>query len=384
MLPAPDGDHRPRSRRRQVLAGAVIAAAVGVGVVVVADPFRSTGHSAGYTGSSYPTSTATVTRRSLSSRTQVDATLGDAGSYSVVNQAQGTITALPAIGRVVRQGQVLYRVAGSPVVLLYGSVPAYRSLSEGMIGADVAELNAALHALGYTDDGQLAAHSDYFSFATAAALEQLQSHLGLTETGTLTLGQAVFLPSATRVTALGTATVLGGAALPGSVILEGTSTRPVVTIDLPATQQTEVRDGDHVTITLPSNRTTPGIVTSVSTVATAPSSSSSDGSSGSSSTSGPATITVEVTPTRPKAAGNLDQAPVQVSITTGAVSNALVVPVAALLAQPDGSYVVEVIGHHRIRHLVTVTTGLFDDAAGLVQVSGSGLSVGQRIVVPAT
>ena len=35
----------------------------------------------------------------------------------------------------IRQGQVLYRASGSPVVLLYGSVPSYEDLSEGMTGA---------------------------------------------------------------------------------------------------------------------------------------------------------------------------------------------------------------------------------------------------------
>ena len=34
------------------------------------------------------------------------------------------------------------------------------------------------------------------------------------------------------------------------------------------------------------------------------------------------------------------------------------------------------------RHLVLVSLGLFDDAAGLVQVSGSGLIAGQDVVVP--
>ena len=73
----------------------------------------------------------TVTRQSLTSQTQVTATLGDAGTYSVVNQAQGTITALPAAGQVVRQGQVLYQVNGSPVVLLYGPVPASGTCPRG-------------------------------------------------------------------------------------------------------------------------------------------------------------------------------------------------------------------------------------------------------------
>ena len=84
--------------------------------------------------------------------------------------------------------------------------------------------------------------------------------------------------------------------------------------------------------------------------------------------------------THPKAAGKLNQAPVTVTITTGSVSNALTVPVDALLAEPGGKYAVEVTGPGG-HHLVTVTPGMFDDAAGLVQVSGN-LTPGQHVVVP--
>ncbi len=85
----------------------------------------------------------------------------------------------------------------------------------------------------------------------------------------------------------------------------------------------------------------------------------------------------------PSAAGDLDQAPVEVSITTGTVNNAIVVPVDALLALSSGGYAVEVVGTDRVHHLVPVSTGLFDDADGLVQVTGSGLAAGQTVVVPA-
>ena len=44
----------------------------------------------------------------------------DGSPYSVINHAQGTYTKLPALGQVISQGQVLYRVNDSPVVLLYG------------------------------------------------------------------------------------------------------------------------------------------------------------------------------------------------------------------------------------------------------------------------
>ena len=60
----------------------------------------------------------------------------------------------------------------------------------------------------------------------------------------------------------------------------------------------------------------------------------------------------------------------------------LTVPVDALLALENGGYAVEEIGPDGVHHLVGVTLGLFDDAAGRVQVSGSGLAAGQRVVVP--
>jgi hypothetical protein len=362
-----NGEHQTR-RWRRVAAGAAVLAVVAAAAVVVTDLFSRSGPPP---ASTYPTSTATVVRRSLVSQTQVTASLGYAGSYTVVNQAQGLITKLPAVGHVVRQGRVLYRVSGRPVVLLYGPVPAYRSLSPGMTGPDVAELNAALVTLGYATRRQLNPHSHYFSLATTYALERLQRHLGLTRTGALALGQAVFLPTAARITAWGSATVPGGPVQPGASILSATSTTPVVTIDLDAAQQTEVKPRDPVTITLPDGRTTPGIVSSVGKVAVKP-------SAGGSSTP---TITVTVTPTDPKAAGGLDQAPVQVSIVTGKVRDALVVPVSALLAQTGGGYAVEVTGP-RGNHLAAVSLGLFDDADGLVQVTGSGLSAGQHVVVP--
>jgi hypothetical protein len=70
-----------------------------------------------------------------------------------------------------------------------------------------------------------------------------------------------------------------------------------------------------------------------------------------------------------------------VSITTAAVTDAFVVPVTALLAQPGGAYAVEVAGGKGSR-LLPVTLGLFDDADGLVQVRGPELAAGLRVVVP--
>jgi multidrug efflux pump subunit AcrA (membrane-fusion protein) len=163
--------------------------------------------------------------------------------------------------------------------------------------------------------------------------------------------------------------------MPGPV-LAITSTARQVKVALDASQQASVKVGDQVTITLPDSQTTPGRITYVSSVATSSSSKAGEEESA-------PTIEVDATPTDPAATGHLDQAPVNVSITTESVHDALVVPVDALLALAGGGYAVEVSegGVHR---LVAVTVGLFDDADGLVQVSGRGLSVGQRVVVPVT
>ena len=285
-----------------------------------------------------------------------------------------TYTSLPAVGRIVRRGQALYSIGGEPIVLLYGAVAPWRAFAPGMApGRDVAELNANLDALGYGRGVGGAA----FTSATQAALKSFQSARGLPATGQLLLGSVVFEPAAVRVTSV--TPTLGATVQPGPV-LGITSTRRVVTIELDASQQTSVKLGDPVTITLPDNSTTPGRVSFVGTVATTPSSSDQSGGGGSSSP----TIEVDVTPTRPSATGRLDQAPVDVSITTGSVDHALVVPVNALLALSSGGYALEVVGADGSHRLVAVSTGLFDDADGLVQVEGSGVAAGQRVVVPSS
>jgi len=349
-------------------------------VLAAADPFAgSSPSSPGVVDNAYPTSLYAVTQQPLRSQTDVSATLGYAGSYSIVNQAQGIITDLPAVGQIVSQGQVLYQVNGSPVVLLYGSTPAFRTLSEGasasdVSGPDVQELNADLVTLGYVSSVDLDPTSDQFGYWTKVGVEALQAALGLTQNGTLALSQAVFLPTAARITATTATAILGAPAQPGSIILSASSTARLVTVDLDADQQYEVAVGDKVTITLPDNQTTPGIVSAVGTVATSPS-----GSGG-----GGPTITVQVTPTDAAATGRLDQAPVEVAITTGSVPSALVVPVDALLALASGGYAVEVASSSGAHRLVAVSLGLFDDADGLVQVTGPGLAPGQRVVVPDT
>jgi len=398
----PAAELPPAARHRRSRAGwaavmVVVMLAAGLGAADAAGVFGAPRPAASSNG--YATGTATVRRGALTEQTQESGTLGSAGSYSVVvpgssgsgagaasaGSGAQTITWLPQPGQVIRQGQVLYEINETPVVLLYGSVPAYHDLSEGMTGGDVRELNTDLVTLGYATAATLGPVSgwDYFSSETAYALGRLQSHLALTVTGTLPLDEAVFLPTAIRVSGPGTGAVPGASAADGSVVLTGTSLTPVVTIDMDASQQTEVAAGSKVSITLPDGTVTPGVISQITTAAASSPSAGGSSSSGSGNSGGsgsPAMITVLVSLTDPQAAGSLNQVPVQVTITTGSVSDVLIVPVDALLSQPGGGYAVEVTGPGG-HHLVSVTPGLFDDAVGTVQVTGN-LTPGQRVVVP--
>lgn len=369
----------PRRRKGWLLSGLVVVLLAAGGGIYIAHPFRASSHPDG-TDNAAATSLATVAERPLAAQTQVDGTLGYDGSYRVLNYAHGTISWLPALGQVLRQGDVLYTVDGTPVILLYGRTPAYRELAAGatadaVTGRDVRQLNADLVALGYATKAQLDPTSDEFGWRTTWAIERLQKHYGLDQTGRLPQGSVVFLPRKIRVSAESVS--VGAMAPPGAPVLSGTSTQRAVTVALDVSQQARVRRGDHVTVTLPDQSTTPGVVSRVGRVASTP---SSDAGAGSNNTP---TIDVTVRLRRPADAGTLDQAPVLVSIVTAEVKHAVVVPVDALLALAGGGYAVEVADAGS-RHLVPVNLGLFDDADGLVQVTGTSLSAGQRVVVPAS
>jgi Putative peptidoglycan binding domain len=289
-----------------------------------------------------------------------------------------TFTQLPSVGEVIARGESVFALSGQPTVLLYGSVVPSRAFMAGMSpGSDVAALNANLDALGY----DVGLGGETFSGATEAAVRSLQAARGMTVTGKLPLGSVVFERGPVRVTSV-TAEV-GASVTPGPVV-GVTSTVPQVTIALSAAEQSSVKVGDRVSITLPNNQTTPGVVSAVGSVAKAPSNKAGGGGGGEPGEEGGPTVEVDVTPSEPNATGHLDEAPVTVSITTASVANALVVPIDALLALAgaNGSYALEVSegGVHRLE---AVTLGLFDDAEGLVQVSGPSVSAGQRVVVPA-
>lgn len=358
-----------------VVVAVVVVVAAGAVAAWRAGVFSQAGSSGAAQRGATASATAAVTRQDLSATTPVTATLGYAGSYPVTGRGGGTLTWLPPPGRVVTQGQDLYKIDnGVPVALLYGSVPDWRPMSEGTTGADVSQLNHDLVALGDADRADVAALGwDYYSWETAYGVQRLEEHLGVwLPSASLWLGQVEFQPEALRVSQV-TGSLGGPASGP---VLSATSDRHVVTVSLDAAAQSEVKTGDTVTVTLPDGTTTPGVVSSVGAVATTISSQPGQAPA--------TTIPVTVALTNPSAAGTLDQAPVTVNITTATARNVLAVPVTALLARSPGGYDVEVVGPGNTRRWVAVTPGpVFDDNSGRVQVTGT-LTPGERVVVPAS
>jgi peptidoglycan hydrolase-like protein with peptidoglycan-binding domain len=359
-----------RGRGRWVALGVMVVLVAGVVAGWRMGMFSAAASPAAGPGARQP-ATAVVTRQDLMATTPESATLGYAGFYTVRGQGSGTLTWLPPAGQVLRQGQALYETGnGSPVVLLYGGVPDWRALSVGTTGQDVTQLNHNLANLGYAARADIAADGwDYYSWETALAVQQMEEHLGVVSPpGSLSLGQVLFEPGAIRVSHV--TGVLGGPA--AGPVLTATSDRHVVTIPLDASDQSQVRAGDKVTVTLPDGTTVPGLISSVGAVATTTQGQQEQGPT--------TTIPVQVKLAHPEAAGTLDQAPVTVNITTASAENTLAVPVSALLAQSPRGYDVEVAGRGSRRRWVPVQPGIFDDASGLVQVTGA-LRPGLRVVV---
>ncbi|WP_182875013.1 peptidoglycan-binding protein [Microbispora sp. H10670] len=353
---------------------AVCAVAVGAGAVVAwqvarpsAPPVRP--------ASTVATATAPISRGVVAARVQLPGVLGYDGDFAVVDYLPaGVLTGVPRLGTTIRRGATLFTVDGKPVRLLYGPRPAHRGFALGMSdGEDVRLLERNLRALGM-DPGRAMTVDRRFTWATAAAVRRWQASLHLPlahRTGRIALGEVAFLPGPTRVRRV--RLPAGSLVAPGAQVLSATSATQVVRVSLPTDRRTAVRTGDRVLLTLPgTDRELSGRVREIGDVASAPP----DGA-------GPATVPVRIVFHPPRGLARLDEAPVQVTITTELRRGVLTMPVSALLARPGGGYQVAVVATGG-RRLVPVRPGLFDEATSTVEVSGAGLAEGTRVEVPVT
>jgi peptidoglycan hydrolase-like protein with peptidoglycan-binding domain len=261
----------------------------------------------------------------------------------VFNRLRGTLTWLPSLGQLIRAGQRLYEVNGRPVILLDGPTPAYRDLTAGDgNGPDILELNRNLVDLGLDPDRIVI--DDIWQPATTAGVKAFQVSLGESETGSLSLGEVVFLAGDQIVAAVEESlgdplSVSTGGSATATAILQTTSTRLTVTVDLPASSQSEARVGAKVTLEMPAGDVVHGVITAVRPVAASSSSSSSTPAGASPSTA--ATIPVTIKLEGHTSGAGLDQAAVSVGFAQAVASNVLSVPVSALLATSGGAYAVQ-------------------------------------------
>jgi peptidoglycan hydrolase-like protein with peptidoglycan-binding domain len=366
--------------------------------------------------------TTTVTRRTLSESSTVDGTLGYGSTLELYDRLAGIFTWLPAVGAVIVRGGTLFRVDNLPVALMYGSVPAYRTLKEGVgDGPDVTELNRNLIDLGFDRDGAIT-DDEHFDEATAAAVRRWQKAEGLTQTGDVELGRVIFAPGPRRVTdvhvTLGqdppggpseepaarhkhpkgkkpkdksspkkptseekekpssSGESPGAAAGAGTLVLGTTSTQKIVRLKLKAEQQQLAHVGEPAPVTLPGGEVVHGRITDVGTVASA--STEGEKPSGEKEPSGEAeSATIPVTLALDHRVARLDQAPVSVELVKSIRHDVLTVPATALIATAGGGYAVEALAGVR-RVVLAVTPGMF--AGGYVQVEGAGLHEGLIVI----
>ncbi|MDP1820629.1 MAG: peptidoglycan-binding protein [Acidimicrobiales bacterium] len=359
-----------RTARVAAAAAVVVAVSVTGGVVVMSGAEDATPAAPGP-----PAKTVKVQKGELSAMVSLHGTLthqarSDGSPYSAINQARGIYTRLPDEGDRVACGDVFYRVDDDPVLLLCGTVPAYRDLAIGDDGHDVRQLNRNLRELGYDADADIDPGEGDFTWQTQAALRRLQHDKGFDVTGALELDDAVLLPEPVRIAKV--AGELGGFARPGGRVAQATSGTLEVQVALEAAQQGAVKQGDRAQITLPGNRSVRGRVDRLGNVAR---------TAGKDDHVGNATIPAYISLDEPAQVRGLDSAPVQVDITTAGVMSALSVPVTALVGKSGGGFAVEVVHDGGRRELVAVTLGLFDATDGRVQVDGA-LAEGDHVVVP--
>ncbi|MGI5238363.1 peptidoglycan-binding protein [Dactylosporangium sp. CA-139066] len=358
------------SRAGRVVTGVALAGIAGVTGLVAAE--RVAHREGPPAPASVGTSTASVTRKTISERQFVTGTLGYAGTYVVAGSGAGTLTWVPPTGAVVNRGDGLYEVDGRRVTLLYGGRPAWRDFVSGMSdGVDVEQLEGNLRDLGF---GQGLTVDQKFTSATYAAIRRWQQAVHATVTGSIPLGTVAFLPSAVRVS--GHEMQPGARVEPGATVEYGTSNTPAVNLAASTQQLGWIRIDTQVVVTLPDGKTRNGKVSAIgATTASAAGQAQGQGGNQNQST---AAVTVSL---EGEVSGFVDQAAVQVWVVRATHQNVLTVPIQALNSVADGKYEVVVVDGASTRR-VPVQTGLFDDLAGTAEVSGDGLAEGAKVQVP--
>lgn len=226
---APNTEHNgqhpgtPRRRRYAALAAIVVAVAAAGGLyLLVAGGDDGDADGAEVT----PRTAVEATQGDLVEFTELAGTLGYPNTLAVSVGEAGTITAVADDGDVMERGSVLYELDAQPVTVFYGTLPAYRTLTEGDEGDDVAQLEANLASLGYhadhdadgneIDDGFFV--DGVFDDATTEAVLRWQADIGAAETGVVALDDIVVVEGSAVVSDV--AAAVGDRVQPGAPVAD--------------------------------------------------------------------------------------------------------------------------------------------------------------------
>jgi peptidoglycan hydrolase-like protein with peptidoglycan-binding domain len=327
-----------------------------------------------------------VEQRDVNLYTDFAGTLGYGSTIDVGSPASGVVTSVPEAGTDLGRGAVLFEVDSEPVVLLYGDLPIWRSLSRSSdAGPDILQLETNLAALGYTANGNMTVDED-FTYYTGVALKAWETAVGFSSPDTtFDAGEAVYLPGVVRVDATSTrgTVATSGATVLSVAVVEDVSDTVVgdhgvtsesaptqeVTLQVATSDQSLFVEGMAVEVELADASTVAGTIgtvgQTVKRVSTGPNSE----------------LYVDVTVAVVDEAGTgLVEGPVTVHVPSETVTAALMVPVRALVALAEGGYAVQVQADDGTATYVGVKTGVFSD--GWVEVTGD-VAEGDMVLVPA-
>lgn len=276
-----------------------------------------------------------------------DGTVAYSAPISVVTGGDAYDTLSPDTS--VDSNDVLFRVAGEPVVALEGAVPMFRDITLDSAGIDVQQLERALVDLGFDPEGTVTI-DETFTTNTEAMVERWQRSTGAAVTGEVAQASVVFISAPMRVS---------GTNEPGAVMsLTGQDREVVLTV--PVVDIDTLTTGDVVSIALPDRSEMPATIVSMTPGADA---------------------TYEVVAALASEAElpALDVIEVAVSWRRETTSDALSVPPGALVRLDSGTYALEVVGSSGT-DFVPVAIGA--RSGTLVEVSGEGIEEGTMVVNP--
>lgn len=236
---------RPRDTAawRAVVAIVVVALAAGVAGWFLG---RGTVRAAPTVDTSTPTViTVAPEARLLTDSLTLRGQLQPPGAEPVMSGGGGRLTALLASDAIVGNGSLLGALDGEPMIALQGEHPYWRDMSIGARGADVAQLNHQLLALGH-DPGT---SEDRFTKGTLAAWNGLRVAVGYPGTAeSVGPAGAVVVPFSEPVPVGEISAAVGDFVAPGATLFTVVTGEALVRVTVPAESTALLEVGAEVVL----------------------------------------------------------------------------------------------------------------------------------------